>query len=287
MNSNDYKLINDIYKYVLLNKQISLVKLKNDFKNFLMGMTFNNSEATINLNKKFYYIFDYFLINGYLEYSNEEDSDIGVCIFPTENKVVKYNNNYYSRELPNLYYTLKKTDIKEFITFDPLKILKAIPKIEDVCNSFTTNDVINFRFKYDKNLKLKPFFQEIKKYEYEVGVYKRNDFGTSYLVLNDKIIKRISRKNENYDALTFSFCYTDIYLGTKIFKYSQSTRKLIVIKNHIPILIFRVLNMCDFNPLLDTNCFDCQKNEFNNVSENIINELKRIFSQDSIGEIYD
>lgn len=45
--------------------------------------------------------------------------------------------------------------------------------------------------------------------------------------------------------------------------------------------------MCDFTPILDINNINYPKYQFENVNRNIVTELIRIFSKDSIGEIDD
>lgn len=229
MNINEYNLINNIYKYIMLKQQIPLIQLKKDFKNLIIGINANYSEDLFDYNKNFYYIIDFLLINGYIEYSDNQNSDSGVYVFPTKNKAIKYNDIYYIRDIQNLFYKSTQTEIKDFITLDPINILKAIPKVEDVCNSFPTNDFKTFKFKYDKHLKLKRIHQDLINYNYEVGIYKINDFGLSFLVLEDHTIKRISRKNQNYDSLNSAFCYSAIFSGIQIFKYNQKKENWLLI----------------------------------------------------------
>ncbi len=283
MNINEYKIAKDIYEYILLKQEISLSKLRNDFKNYIFAISFKYQNEIIEYNNIFYFILNYLLINGYIEYSLYKEEGKEITFFAPKNIIIKYNNVFYSRKLPNLKYNITQLTNKDYITLDPLQLLKALPSIEDTCNAFPDNEFINFRFKYDKNKQLKKI-GIITEYPYKTGIYKINDFGKAYLVLNDNKIKRIERKDKNYDALTYSFCYADLYSNNTFFTYHMISNELTINNKIIPILIYRTLYMCDFNPIIDEQNFNYPKYKFSNINKEIINELKRIFSNKSIEE---
>ena len=266
-----------IYKFILYENSINYKTLKSNYDNYMQGkfLTLKNIEEQSypHLNS----ILDSLLSFGYIEYGYRENE---LIFFIPKFQILKYDEKYYKKSPFLLYYT-QVSESDEYIELQPLKLLKSLQSVEDFCSCLKDSKNLDYSFMYLPNNKKLEQYNNEKSY-YDVGIYKQQLFSTSDLIMENKAHKRIPRRSENYDSLNYCFCYIDIHFKNKIFTYNKSHKVLKVNSIFLPTLIKRALYMCDIFSYLQEPSDKYSQYRFKNISEEIINELIRIFSINNI-----
>lgn len=273
MNINKEILINNIYKFIFEENIISFKQLRENFENYITGITYpKNNSVTINY-PSFYSIIDTLLYLGYIDFVYKNNKQI---FFIPQSYDLKKNNVYYKKS-DFIPIFLQQSNSSQFIELKPLKLLKALQPIETVCNDLEDSNQLRYLYKYNSTNK-KIVQNNYNNEKHQVGIYKLQLFSESELVTKKGKHKKIKRKSEDYDELNYCFSYVDIFYKNTLFKYTKNKQELQIFSTNIPILIKRALYMCDIKNFTLHPYYIMGTYIFKNINEEIVKELIRIFS---------
>jgi len=186
-------------------------------------------------------------------------------------------------------YFSKESDTKELMA--PLLILNNYPSINELITNFPIENSITFKFWCDLKDKYsyKPIDFNISKAK--IGIYKAdNQVYSPAFLFNGKENRLIPDYNTDFDSLNIARCYIRSCENQKIFTYHEQQKTLSpLIYSELPILITRALILFDKEQLEDKSFYyPLHKNStYKNIESSVIDELVRIFGEQSMDVVHD
>lgn len=223
-----------------------------------------------------YYFFEPLLRNGIIEVCHRAENDSVV------NNVIFYPK----------FNSLESIDISNIHT-KPTDILENYPSINKQIKSsknFSTKNIDITKFQImdlDKPGEFFPVSNNLLK----IGIYSRlgRPWEEKYLYTGEHVYQ-IADISDNPDAINVAKIYCRLHNGEKLFQYNVNTHELKIryYPNH-PILITRALVLSNYEQLFRPEYnrpmtrFDYFSNvSYQNISNEIIKLIKKIYSQDSV-----
>jgi hypothetical protein len=239
-----------------------------------------------------YKIFVPLLKNGSMEVCRKEDRITLLYCMNPDMKIGNDDFQFIREKLWFSMYTLQdkniNSDIVRKLTFNSLDFLKVYPSIESQIETFLKADFACNLLKVYMNL-YDYSYSQCKGCPSDTGIYKIADTAWHRFYLLDKknIIRQIPRNDENPDALNLARLYiriTNLAFVKPLFEYNTQTKDLkCFYYSELPILLVRILLLFTPEQITETQfCLPYPNVPFRNIEREVVVEIRRIFSGNSV-----
>lgn len=198
------------------------------------------------------------------------------------------NGKKYFREISDHEY-------KEDNTYDPgkdsknkvIELLKKIPTIADITNQWKDKTVSDSRCMFYERLPDGTLTDGVYQQSLKTGLYglSSNPWNLSYVlcIKDATYLKRVPNINESTEGMKIARCLLAQENKETLFGYDKNEKKLYVRRSwDIPVPIMRLLFILDPEKLLKPETYSnnlVETSVFNNIDEEVGNQLQRIFSE--------
>lgn len=210
---------------------------------------------------------------GILEYGRTSK---GLRLFPCSSELILFDGRwYYSPE-----FILPRYKREFFACQSPIPsgeaYFNAIPSLKSCILNWRKQNVVNLRVSYD--LEKHSFLYKDEPIA-DFGIYKQaNEAWIDSYFRIDSVDYLIPRYSENPEAFRIAKSYAMIVNGIKLFEYSNQRLKCLHYID-LPIPIIRGLLISAPENLSNENIYHYESQmEFENIPNNIIRQLERVFS---------
>lgn len=172
--------------------------------------------------------------------------------------------------------------------FNPMSFLKNFHSIHQQISDFSEQQIQTSSLRFEQNLGTYQYERKNSS-DFVVGIYKldENVWTTPYLVDKDRKIRKIPYYAEDSDSMNLARLYVRIYniaFTKPIFEFNKNTQELICNRySELPILLTRALLLFEPSQLTSKEfCTNHPSVPFKNISEDVVKELQRIFSHQTV-----
>lgn len=244
-------------------------------------------------------IFIPLLRNGSAEVCNSKNrATLLFCMNPNVNLISsngkeyvrgqEYFSTYKSKEELEKNNSKYRADISFKQVFDSMNFIRSYPSINQQITSFIDQKIQLNSLYFEQNL-VNYQYEKRTSNDVSVGIYKLDDraWTSPYLFDKEKKVRKIPYYAEDPDAMNLARLYVRInnMAFTKpIFEYDKEARKLICYRySEMPILLTRALLLLEPKQLTSKEfCTNHPSVPFKKVPEEVVKELRRIFSDKAI-----
>lgn len=181
-----------------------------------------------------------------------------------------------------------KKDVPFKTAFNPMSFLKKFHSIHQQTSDFSEQQIQTSSLRFEQNLVTYKYEKKVSS-DIAVGIYKldENVWTTPYLVDKDRKIRKIPYYAEDPDSMNLARLYVRIYniaFTKPIFEFNKNTQELICNRySELPILLTRALLLFEPSQLTSKEfCTNHPSVPFKNISEDVVKELQRIFSYQTV-----
>ena len=275
---------NDIVKYLNACQFASWNNLKKNIQN--LYIYYSDDEAEIDDNIEYKILFP-LLRTGVIETARRPETNklvycLGepVIISNEENKYIKLNPKNNECNIIN--------DIRNengvIGTKEALKLIKCIPSLKEIIIKWKKSET-EVHYIYDKFNKNHYLFAR------DVGnpnIYTSRDkiYSNKYIRTETGNLYMIPEIEDNIDGVNIALSYLETINRRLHFKYDKNNKTLICFTFHtiLPFILCRALILCDPMILIDGRAYERGYIQVNNVEDDHVKELKRIFGEKALGE---
>jgi hypothetical protein len=165
---------------------------------------------------------------------------------------------------------------------DSLTLLKVIPSLQTVITHWETSEteVYYIYEKFEKN-----HFKTARDTSLP-NIYTNRDkiYSNKYIKIENGMLYLIPEIQDNIDGFNIAHCYLEIIKRHLHFTFNRNTKELICWTFHsmLPIIICRALILCDPLVLLDGRLYSNGNMTINNITDDHVKELIRIFGETAV-----
>lgn len=260
MDTQDTKIIESlqasIVNWIDMVGEVSYSKLHRTFTRFAEKEYLGRSEL---LDSSLFYKTIIPLVKlGIVEYGIKDDVE---TVFYPPIKRIDYDSDKAYRDGLNL-----------------LKYLPSISKYIENLDEVPETIHVNYMFNPQNYSLCSVYDNGLKK----VGLYKqgKEKFYPYYLVDYKGTLRKVKRRANLFECFDYASTYVHIYSGESIWSYEANSRALTFFDlNYVPPFIIRAMCLIDYSRYSALRTYVDNGIVFNNVNEQVVNELKRIFKK--------
>lgn len=167
--------------------------------------------------------------------------------------------------------------------FTSIDVLQQVPSLVEVVQKLevSKSDPALYKFKFNERLsKLVPL--QDQRIPLDDGLYKvqNEEYHPFVLVINNQV-RSIPTRAENPDI--FNICYTLVHAKTSpVFRYITSTMELCQLKPFVPIILIRLLIICQNGTQEERKTYSKGFRTFQGISQEVVKEIQRIICKSAV-----
>jgi len=203
------------------------------------------------------------------------------------------DNNYYhllgkpmlsDNQIPMKAATYEDEQISnDDNSFTSLDVIKQVPSFAEVVQTLEISKLnpASYRFKFNERLSKLVSIQELR-IPLVDGLYKvQNEEYRPFVVVINNQARSIPTRAENPDI--FNICYTFVHAKTSpVFRYITSSMELCQLKPFVPIILIRLLLMCENGSQKDSKTYSKGFRRFQGISQEVVKEIQRIICKSAV-----
>jgi hypothetical protein len=216
-----------------------------------------------------------------------ETGKLVYCLGP--HSIIETEDNYAIEVIPakNLCRKIDRPQMNNYRNNkagrkDSLTLLKAIPSLRTVITHWAASEteVYYIYERFEKN-----HFKTARDRSLP-NIYTNRDkiYSNKYIRIENGMLHLIPEIQDNIDGFNIAHCYLEIIKRHLHFTFNRNNKELICRTFHsmLPIIICRALILCDPPVLLDGRIYGNGNMTINNITEDHVKELIRIFGETSV-----